>query len=189
MPDGEVLGPTEQAVGAAAAAARRGRGGGGPQDVVRSGGVEQTVDEPAPDVAESVGRHAVGVRRDQDDAAVRLDLVQRLEPHLQLRDHSTHFITNTNLYVKSQLYSTSLCSALTRPSRLSTRHCPHLLLNGSCPRGAQQQTRRKPRRLSNNRTDGRTDARPLHKLVGGGLGTPLQHSKAKAKRRATSAGG
>ena len=98
MPDGEVLGPTEQAVGAAAAAARRGRGGGGPQDVVRSGGVEQTVDEPAPDVAESVGRHAVGVRRDQDDAAVRLDLVQRLEPHLQLRDHSTHFITNTNLY-------------------------------------------------------------------------------------------
>jgi len=64
--------------------------------------------------------------------------------------------------------------------RLSTWHCPHLLLSAvlrrcctcccgarrrrvsidiSCLRGAQQQTRRTPKLLSNDGTDRRTDGR------------------------------
>ena len=76
---------------------------------------------------------------------------------------------------------TNLCSASS--SRLSTWHCPHLLLSAVlrrraaapllrssrrpplsidifCPRGAQQQTRRTPLLRSNDETDRRTDTVP-----------------------------
>jgi len=43
-----------------------------------------------------------------------------------------------------------------------------LLIDASCPRGAEQQTRRTPQRLSNDGTDRQTDRRPtvsLHKTL------------------------
>ena len=72
-------------------------------------------------------------------------------------------------------HCTNLCSASKR--RLSTWRCPHLMLSAGaccmhgarscrsipCPQGAQQQTCRPPLLLSIDGTDGRTDARPLHR--------------------------
>jgi len=69
-------------------------------------------------------------------------------------------------------------SVLSLLRRLSTRRCPHLLLNAgachtalaarpqlsidiSCPQGAQQQTCLPPL-LSIDETDGRTDMRQIH---------------------------
>jgi len=42
----------------------------------------------------------------------------------------------------------------------SLLHGPQLLINISCPQGAQQQTRHKLLSLSIDGTDGRTDGRP-----------------------------
>jgi len=57
---------------------------------------------------------------------------------------------------------------MTLPAFATERRRPPLSIDMSCHLGAQQQTRRTPQRLSNDgtddeRTDGRTDTRPLHR--------------------------
>jgi len=67
------------------------------------------------------------------------------------------------VYMRLEVYQPRpLAVNMTLPT-FAAEHRRLLVIDISCPRGAQQQTRRTPLLLSIDGTDGRTDARPLHR--------------------------